>query len=95
MRLLTLGIVLSAASVLAAPAPQPATSLGTLEVDELPELCRDLARAADATMRNRALSARISLASCLVDHRLRDLVLCDCEQSVLDVEAASAQSIAV
>ena len=33
--------------------------------------------------------SRISLSSCLVEHKLKPLVLCDCQQSVADIDAAT------
>lgn len=86
----------------ATPAPGPSTvavargnGLSLVVVEDLPDACRDLGRLADSSSENRALSARISLASCLVEQRLKSVVLCDCEQSVIDINAASAQSIAL
>lgn len=64
-------------------------------VADLPEKCRDLGKLADSRSQNQALSARISLASCLVEERVKPLVLCDCEQSVRDLESASVQSLAL
>ena len=86
-----------------APAP-PATSsapgatavaLTAVVVDETPELCRDLAKLAGSPSKNAALSARISLATCLADQKTKALVLCDCEQSVLDINAAIDPSLAM
>ena len=70
---------------------QPAgPALTKLDPESIPEQCKSLAKEADATSINRALSARISLSSCLVDHKLKPLVLCDCEQSVQDINAATS-----
>jgi hypothetical protein len=71
---------------------RPAISLTALALDELPDACRALGKLADSPSPARALSARISLASCLVDHRLRELVLCDCEHSVREIDDAIAES---
>jgi hypothetical protein len=111
MRTALLGILLASTSALAqsasAPppaAPTPATApapalrgngLSLVAVNDLPEACHDLGKLADSPAANRALSARISLASCLVEQRTKPLVLCDCEQSVRDLESASAQSISL
>lgn len=79
-----------------APAPAPAPvppGLTALEPSSIPEQCRELAKIADSHSPARAWSARISLASCLVDDKLRSLALCDCEQSVREVEAASQLSL--
>lgn len=97
MRLVVLGILLSSASALAAPTPTvPARPAPTkVVVEDLPQACRDLGTLANSASLAQALSARISLASCLIDARVRELALCDCEQSVNDLEAAAAPSIAL
>lgn len=71
-----------------APAQPAGPALTKLDPESIPEECKALAKEADAPSINRALSARISLSSCLVDHKLKPLVLCDCEQSVQDINAA-------
>jgi hypothetical protein len=73
----------------AAPAQPAGPALTKLDPDSIPEQCKPLAKEADSPSNNRALSARISLASCLVDHKLKPLVLCDCQQSVTDIDAAT------
>ena len=60
---------------------------------DLPEACRPLAKLAESTAKSQALSAKISLASCLADARLKPLVLCDCEQSVREIEEALTPSL--
>jgi hypothetical protein len=50
---------------------------------------------ADSPRPVQALSARITLAGCLVDQRTKPLVLCDCEQSVQDLASAASQSLAL
>ena len=75
---------------------QPAgPALTKLDPESIPEQCKPLAKEADAPSINRALSARISLASCLVDHKLKPLVLCDCQQSVADIDAATSLPFAL
>jgi hypothetical protein len=69
--------------------------LSAIDVDSQPEACRDLAKLANSTSKPRALSARISLASCLVDEQTKTIVLCDCAQSVIDIDAAIAPSLAL
>lgn len=100
MRLAVLGSLLSSAIVLAAPpGPSPAVPArptpSTIVVDDIPEACRSLGKVANSTSLAQALSARISLASCLVDEKIRGLPLCDCEQSINDLNAAAAPSIAL
>lgn len=69
--------------------------LSLVTVSELPERCRDLGKLADSPSANAALSARVSLAACLVEERTKPLVLCDCEQSIQELDGASAQSVAL
>ena len=69
------------------PTPVPVT-LTKVDVEALPEACRDIGKLADSPIKARALSARISLASCLVDEQTKPLVLCDCEQSVNEINDA-------
>ena len=79
-----------------APTPRPvAPTLTKLNPDEIPEACRDLAKLGDSASKAQALSARISLASCLVDQKTKPIVLCDCEQSIIDVNAAIDPSLAL
>jgi hypothetical protein len=79
-----------------APTPRAvAPTLTKLDADQLPEACRDLAKLSDSPSKAQALSARISLASCLVDQSSKPLVLCDCEQSIIDVNAAIDPSLAL
>lgn len=96
MRSLLIGILLSSTTVLAQPAAPVAprgNGLSAIAVADVPDQCRDLAKLADSRSPNQALSARISLASCLIEARMKPLVLCDCEQSVRDLDAAAIQSM--
>jgi len=76
----------------AAPGP---TSLSPILVEGLPEACRALGTSASSNRPTRALSARISLSSCLVEQKVKALVLCDCEQSVIELDAAAGPSLAL
>jgi hypothetical protein len=69
--------------------------LSLVVVEDLPERCRDLGELADSPSANAALSARISLATCLATEHVKALALCDCEQSIHELDAASAQSLAL
>ena len=73
----------------ATPPAQSAPTLTSLDADKIPESCASLAKTADAPSINRALSARIALAGCLTDAGLKALVLCDCAQSVQEIETAT------
>jgi len=82
----------------AAPAPtepsnSPAVNLAPILLAEIPEPCHPIAKQAGAASLHQALSARISLAGCVADHKLAPLVLCDCASSVLDVDVATRQSV--
>ncbi len=70
----------------------PAVNLPPIDIAALPESCRTIAKQASAVSLQTALSARVSLASCLADINLAPLALLDCQDSVLAVEAATAPS---
>ncbi len=80
-----------------APAPIAAAphSLSPIVIEELPVACRDLGILASSPRPAQALSARISLASCLIEQKLDDLVLCDCEQSVNELATAAEPTFAL
>ena len=73
----------------------PALPKLTIAAEDIPDECADLAKLADSPSKNQALSARISLAACLVDEKSRPLVLCDCEQSVNEINAILDPSLAL
>jgi hypothetical protein len=85
----------AAATPAAPPVAAAPTSLSTIVVEELPVACRDLGKLATSPRPAQALSARISLSSCLVEQKMKELVLCDCEQSVNELNAAAAPSLAL
>ncbi len=64
----------------------------TIVIEDLPQSCRDLGKLAQSQSRAQSLSARISLANCIVEQKLRGVPLCDCEQSVREAESASELS---
>lgn len=76
-----------------APAPATTPALMPIAVDEVPERCLDFAKLAGSTSRNAALSARISLATCMVDQKARPIALCDCEHAVNEVDAVMQPSL--
>ena len=75
--------------------PPSGPVLSEIDQDALPPACRELGTLAESTSANRALSARIALANCLVDDKAKALVLCDCEQSVLEVNDILEPSLAL
>lgn len=111
MRMVCLVLVLASASAVAAPDPQASApaptqvapapfvaapqSLSLIDVAELPPACRDLGTLASSPRPAQALSARISLASCLIEHKLKNLMLCDCELSINELETIAQPSFAL
>lgn len=78
-----------------APAPAPVDTtpkLVKLDAAAIPESCTMLAKSADSPSIHRALSARISLAKCIADAVIKPLVLCDCAQSIQEIDAATEVS---
>jgi hypothetical protein len=75
--------------------PPDAPLLTTIDVDAVPEQCRTLVQRADSEKLALALSARVSLALCSAAERMRAVALCDCQQSVTDLDAAVAPSFAI
>jgi len=77
-------------------APQsPMVQLAPIDLTRVPEPCKSLAKQALAQNLAAALSARVSLASCMADRAIAPLALCDCGESVLAVDAAVAPAIAL
>lgn len=82
-----------------APAQDPpirtvsAATLTKVDLADVPDACKGLAKTGASASVNQALSARTSLAVCLADQKTKPLVLCDCEQSVREIEAAIQPSL--
>jgi hypothetical protein len=70
----------------------PAVNLPPINLDEVDEQCKPIAKQASAVSVPVALSARVSLANCIADTKLAKLTLLDCEDSVLAVDDAAKQS---
>jgi hypothetical protein len=89
----------SAAPQARAPQQRPAqpapVQLAPLDLTRVPEPCKPLAKQALAQSLAAALTARVSLASCMADRALAPLALCDCGESILAVDTAAAPAIAV
>lgn len=78
------------------PPGQPATvQLSAIDLATVPAPCQPLARRALAASSTVALSARISLASCMADRAIAPLSLCDCGESIQAIDAATAPALAV
>lgn len=71
------------------PPTPSAPTLSTIDPENIPESCASLAKSIDSSSINRALAARISLAGCLVEVALKPLVLCDCAQSVAEIDTVT------
>ena len=76
----------------AAVSASPASNLPPINLDEVPEQCKTIAKQAGAVSIQIALAARISLANCISDTKLVSLKLLDCEDSVLAIDEAEKQS---
>lgn len=74
--------------------PGSAPRLTPIDPSTVPAPCQPLARQALAATRA-ALSARISLATCLADRAVAPLTLCDCGESILAVDTATEPALAL
>ncbi|MDX2094066.1 MAG: hypothetical protein SFX73_39915 [Kofleriaceae bacterium] len=77
------------------PSEYGAPTLAQLDVETMPAQCRTLGKEANAKARTRALTARLSLATCLADAAIEGLSLIDGQESVLLLEEAIAPSRAL
>ncbi len=73
----------------------PAFNLTPINLTETPERCHPIAKRAIAVSLVQALSARISLASCIADARFSELSLIDGQESITAMDEAAAPSIAM
>ena len=73
----------------------PPAVLAPIDLATIPDACQALAKQAVAPARPLALSARISLASCLAEHAVAPIELCDCGESVAAIDKAVAPAIAL
>jgi len=79
----------------AAQPPTPAVKLTPIDLTETPERCHPIAKRAAVVNLVQALSARISLASCIADARFSELTLIDGQDSITAMDEAAAPSIAM
>ncbi len=102
-------IVLTASSALAAPpgatppalmppsatppSQPPAPTLPPVNVGEVPASCRELAQRANAASASLARAARVSLAICIAHEQTRAIPVCDCEESVHQLDDAIAPAV--
>jgi hypothetical protein len=73
----------------------PAVNLTPILLTETPERCHAIAKRASAVNLRQALSARISLASCVADAKFSELQLIDGQDSVTEMEEAAEPSFAM
>jgi hypothetical protein len=73
-----------------APPPPPA-----IDVSAAPAACKSFAGPAQAPNPVLAWPARVALASCMAEQAVAPLALCDCGQSVVDVDDAVAPALAI
>jgi hypothetical protein len=75
------------------PPPAPVVQLAPIDPATVPEACRPLAKQAASPTLALALSARISLASCMAEHAIAPIALCDCGESIVAIDEALAPAI--
>jgi len=81
-----------------APTPgaqPPMVQLAPVDLTVIPEPCKPLAKQALAARLASALSARISLASCMAERAIAPLSLCDCADSVVAIDGAVKPALAL
>src|SRR5947207_2891287 len=79
------------------PGPAPAKPAGpqltAIDRDSVPEKCLDLVARASSPEPALAQTSRLSLAVCIAHERTRPIVLCDCQQSIDDLNNAIAPAM--
>jgi len=70
----------------------PAVNLTPILLEETPERCHPIAKRASSTNLIAALSARISLASCVADAKFSQLQLIDGQDSITQMDEAAVPS---
>lgn len=77
------------------PPPPPKPALVAIDPDTVPEKCLDLALRAGSPETQLAESARVSLANCIEVEKIKTVAVCDCAQSVQDLDDAVAPAFAI
>jgi len=80
-----------AAAVPAAPAP--IIQLAPIDPATVPAACQPLAKQAQPPTLAVTLPARISLASCMAEHAVAPIALCDCGESIVAIDEALVPAI--
>lgn len=96
-------ILLSSAALAAPPpvpaprpaAPPPVPALPGFDTQSVPAACKSFVAPAQAANRQVAVPARLSLASCMATQAVAPITLCDCGQSIVDVDQAVAPAVAI
>ena len=74
-----------------APAPRaPTLTLMAIDASNVPDACKPLADRAASTNAGMAQESRVALALCIAQERTKPIVVCDCEQSLKDLDDAAA-----
>lgn len=96
-------LTLLAPAALAAPAqparpvppPPPPVTLVSIDTTTVPDACKPLLKQTHGPALATALSARLSLVSCMAEKALAPLALCDCGDSIEQVDHAVAPALVV
>lgn len=77
------------------PRAQPPVQLAPIDLTQVPAECKPQAKQALAPSLSVALSARITLASCMADRAIASLKLCDCGDSIAAIDTAAKPAMAI
>jgi hypothetical protein len=79
-----------------APPPKPVgPPLTAIDPDSVPQKCLDLALRAGSPEPTLAQTSRLSLATCIANERVQTVAVCDCQQSVQDLNEAIAPAVQI
>jgi hypothetical protein len=79
----------------APPPPAPTPAFPGIDAHAVPAKCQAFVASAQASAPQVAVPARLSLASCVAEQAVAPIALCDCGQSILDIEQAIAPAVAI
>lgn len=79
----------------ATPPPPAAPALPGIDAQAVPATCQSFVAPAQAGNPELAVPARLSLASCMADQAVAPLALCDCGQSIEDIDQAIEPAVKV
>ena len=75
--------------------PAPMVQLAPIDLTVIPDPCKPQAKQALASSLSKALSARTSLASCIAERAIAQLLLCDCADSIIAIDTAVKPAMAL